>query len=110
MQRMKIGGQVGCRGALALAALALVACSSDDGASGENGDLAQGLIYEAGSSTFCVLDPTRGFDPTAGIRDGQRLLMVEAWYPVNSAIAADPAAKPARFGDYFAGDPALLER
>ncbi len=64
--------------------------------------------YVAGSTTFCVVDPSRGFDEAAGITDGQRLLLVEAWYPVEpSAVEQQPKAK---FGDYFANDRDLLLR
>ena len=67
-------------------------------------------LYAAGSATFCVRDPSRGFDPTAGLQDGERLILVEAWYPIDAATAADPSAQRTRFGDYFAGDPELLLR
>lgn len=67
-------------------------------------------LYAAGSATFCVRDASRGFDPTAGMQDGERLLLVEAWYPIDAALARDPAAHRTRFGDYFAGDPELLLR
>jgi hypothetical protein len=43
------------------------------------------------------------------VTDGQRLLLVEAWYPVEAA-AVEGAARRTRFGDYFAGDPELLVR
>jgi dienelactone hydrolase len=66
--------------------------------------------YAAGSATFCVRDPSRGFDPTAGMQDGERLILVEAWYPIDAATGSDPAAQRTRFGDYFAGDPELLLR
>jgi dienelactone hydrolase len=72
-------------------------------------ELGAAARYEAGSATFCVADPKRGFDPTAGVTDGQRLLLVEAWYPVEAAVA-ESAARRTRFRDYFADDPELLVR
>jgi dienelactone hydrolase len=66
--------------------------------------------YAAGSATFCVRDASRGFDPTGGIVDGERLILVEAWYPVDLAVASDPSAHRTTFGDYFHGDPELLLR
>jgi dienelactone hydrolase len=70
----------------------------------------QAPLYAAGSATFCVRDASRGFDPTAGMSDGERLIIVEAWYPVEAGIASDPTARRTRFGDYFANDPDLLLR
>jgi dienelactone hydrolase len=64
--------------------------------------------FVAGSTTFCVIDPSRGFDEAAGMSDGLRLLIVEAWYPV--APEAVEGQEKARFGDYFANDPDLLQR
>ena len=64
--------------------------------------------YAAGSATFCVVDPSRGFDEAGGVREGQRLLVVEAWYPVDPQAVAGRA--PSQFGDYFAGDRELLLR
>jgi dienelactone hydrolase len=97
---------------LALFALALSGCSSGD--TGDEPPEALGTAlaaqYAAGSATFCITDPSRGFDPTAGVDDGERLLIVEAWYPTESAISNDPSAIRTRFGDYFAGDPELLLR
>lgn len=64
--------------------------------------------YQAGSTTFCVVDNERGFDEAGGIYGGRRLLVVEAWYPIDPAVAErQPLSK---YGDYFAGDRELLER
>lgn len=64
--------------------------------------------YQAGSTTFCVVDSKRGFDAAGGLSGGRRLLVVEAWYPIDLAVAErQPLSK---YGDYFAGDRALLER
>jgi dienelactone hydrolase len=90
-------------------AVALACSSSEEAEPAELGtaSLAQ---YAAGSATFCITDPTRGFDPTAGVVDGERLLIVEAWYPVDTAVASSPSATRTRFGDYFRGDADLLLR
>jgi len=64
--------------------------------------------YVAGSTSFCVLDASRGFDETGGIPDGQRLILVEAWYPVEPEAAQGQPLSI--FGDYFAGDRDLLLR
>jgi dienelactone hydrolase len=86
-------------------------CSSDDEAAPneETGQLQQAQ-YAAGSATFCVRDSSRGFNPTGNINDGERLILVEAWYPTDAAISTAPGATLARFGDYFADDPELLLR
>jgi dienelactone hydrolase len=64
--------------------------------------------YQAGSTTFCVVDNKRGFDEAGGVSGGRRLLVVEAWYPIDAAVAErQPLSK---YGDYFAGDRELLER
>lgn len=84
-------------------------CSSDDADATPRGSL-RAPLYAAGSATFCVRDPSRGFDPTAGMADGERVIIVEAWYPVDRAIERDASARRARFGDYFAGDADLLLR
>ncbi len=97
------------RGSLCLAAVLTVGCSDSDAPVGDDIELGS-APFEAGSTTYCVVDPSRGFDETAGIMDGQRLLIVEAWYPVDREHATDPAAVPATFGDYFANDPELLLR
>ena len=98
------------------AAVALVFGLSCLGCSAEGRKIADDIdqlaepLYAAGSSTFCVRDASRGFDPTGGMQDGERLILVEAWYPVDAAIANDASARRTRFGDYFAGDPDLLLR
>ncbi|MBV9946139.1 MAG: hypothetical protein JOZ69_04755 [Myxococcales bacterium] len=66
--------------------------------------------FEAGSASFCVVDPSRPWDSAGGFTDGQRVLVVEAWYPAPAGFARSPQAKRTTFGDYFAGDPALLLR
>jgi dienelactone hydrolase len=67
-----------------------------------------GQRFEAGSTTFCVLDPSRGFDDAAGVTDGQRLVIVEAWYPIEPrATRHHPQAT---FADYFARDRELMLR
>lgn len=97
-------------------ALALVVAAGGLGCSSDGRPIADDIeqlaapLYAAGSATFCVRDPSRGFDPTAGVQDGERLLLVEAWYPIDPAAAADPSTQRTRFGDYFAGDPELLLR
>lgn len=97
-------------------ALALVVAAGGFGCSSEDRPIADDIeqlaapLYAAGSATFCVRDPSRGFDPTAGLQDGERLILVEAWYPIDAATGADPSAQRTRFGDYFAGDPELLLR
>lgn len=64
--------------------------------------------YQAGSTTFCVVDRRRGFDQAGGVPGGRRVLVVEAWYPIDPAVAErQPLSK---YGDYFAGDRELLER
>lgn len=64
--------------------------------------------YQAGSTTFCVVDPKRGFDEAGGVSDGRRVLVVEAWYPIEPSVAERrPLGK---YGDYFGGDRELLER
>ncbi len=64
--------------------------------------------YQAGSTTFCVVDNKRGFDEAGGVSGGRRVLVVEAWYPIDPAVAErQPLSK---YGDYFAGDRELLER
>jgi dienelactone hydrolase len=96
---------------LLLGSAAAFACTDEEtlDTREEIGALAAGQ-YAAGSATFCVTDSTRGFDPTAGIDDGERLLLVEAWYPVDRTISTSPTAALTRFGDYFDNDPALLMR
>ncbi len=96
------------RAVVCAAALASAGCSLDHGARAETLGLQSVPTYEAGSSTFCITDSGHGFDPTAGIADGQRVLIVEAWYPIDAAAAE--GAERARFGDYFARDPELLAR
>jgi dienelactone hydrolase len=95
-------------GAALLGAGAL-GCSSDDDDPGAGNGTAT-AAYGAGNATFCVTDTSRGFDPTAGVGDGHRLLIVEAWYPTAAATASDPTAVRTRFGDYFANDADLLLR
>jgi dienelactone hydrolase len=64
--------------------------------------------YEAGSTTFCVVDNKRGFDEAGGVSGGRRVIVVEAWYPIDPAVAErQPLGK---YGDYFGGDRELLER
>jgi dienelactone hydrolase len=94
-----------------LGVAAALGCGDGDepGATGSLG----APLYAAGSATFCVRDASRGFDPTAGMADGERLIIVEAWYPV--ALEMDSAqtgsgAQRAIFGDYFDNDPELLLR
>src|SRR5687767_8882101 len=67
-----------------------------------------GPRYEAGSTTFCVLDPSRGFDDAGGVTDGQRLIIVEAWYPIEQRAARHHPQ--ATFADYFARDRELMLR
>jgi dienelactone hydrolase len=94
-----------------LLAVATLGCSSDDGAPATStGSIRSALEYEAGSTTFCLTDEARGFNPTGGIVDGRRLVIVEAWYPTAAATAQDPEAVRTRFGDYFASDAELLLR
>ncbi|HXX68208.1 MAG TPA: hypothetical protein VEK07_13545 [Polyangiaceae bacterium] len=66
--------------------------------------------FEAGSASFCIVDPSRPWDSAGGILDGQRVIIVEAWYPVAPGFGRNPGARRAIFGDYFAGDPGLLLR
>lgn len=66
--------------------------------------------FEAGSASFCIVDPNRPWDSAGGFTDGQRVVIVEAWYPVPSGFSRRPEAKRTTFGDYFAGDPGLLLR
>lgn len=89
---------------------ATAACSALLGATAPAtaGDGAAEPRYVAGSTTFCVVDSSRGFDETGGIMDGKRLIMVEAWYPVDAGAAQGHALT--KFGDYFAGDRELLLR
>jgi dienelactone hydrolase len=84
-------------------------CQSDEKGVDATGSV-QAPLYAAGSATFCVRDATRGFDPTAGMVDGERLIIVEAWYPVDANVASAPGSRRARFGDYFADDAELLLR
>lgn len=111
MARSEVG--MGCRGAwTALAALWAIGglgCDDGDGSPANSGTV-QAALYAAGSATFCVRDASRGFDPTAGMTDGERLIIVEAWYPIDPSIASDASAQRATFGDYFNGDPELLLR
>ncbi|HTV22581.1 MAG TPA: hypothetical protein VMG12_28025 [Polyangiaceae bacterium] len=93
----------------ALSACAALGCDDDDHPMAATGSAAQPL-YAAGSATFCVRDATRGFDPTGGMADGERLIIVEAWYPVEASFAAGSSARLATFGDYFDNDPELLLR
>ncbi|HWO14881.1 MAG TPA: hypothetical protein VNN80_35500 [Polyangiaceae bacterium] len=109
MSLVHFGGARSLTIALVLGAGGL-ACSSGDRPLANEIDQLSAPLYAAGSATFCVRDASRGFDPTGGMRDGERLILVEAWYPVDAAIASDPAAHRTRFGDYFAGDPELLLR
>jgi platelet-activating factor acetylhydrolase isoform II len=86
-------------------------CSSDDDEPAQSvGTTTSALEYEAGNTTFCLTDEGRGFNPTGGIADGRRLVIVEAWYPTAAATAQDPDAVRTRFGDYFASDADLLLR
>jgi len=86
--------------ALALAAAGLVATPSWAGSHGPR--------FAAGSTTFCVTDSSRGFDDAAGLTDGERLILVEAWYPIEPRAAEHHPQ--ATFADYFAGDRELLLR
>jgi dienelactone hydrolase len=86
-----------------------IGCGEDESPSTEAGSL-QAPLYAAGSATFCVRDATRGFDPTAGMLDGERLIIVEAWYPIDPSVAGAASSRRTRFGDYFADDPELLLR
>ena len=56
-----------------------------------------GPRFAAGSTTFCVTDPSRGFDDAAGVTDGERLILVEAWYPTEPHAAEQHP--PATFAD-----------
>ena len=67
-----------------------LACSSNEEDPVEELGTASLAQYAAGSATFCITDPTRGFDPTAGVVDGERLLIVEAWYPVDTRRREQP--------------------
>lgn len=94
-----------------LLGVATLGCSSDDDAPATNtGSTSSALEYEAGNTTFCLTDEDRGFNPTGGIVDGRRLVIVEAWYPTAAATAEDPEAVRTKFGDYFASDADLLLR
>jgi dienelactone hydrolase len=42
--------------------------------------------------------------------DGERLIIVEAWYPVDTSVATASSSQRTRFGDYFANDAELLLR
>jgi dienelactone hydrolase len=93
-----------------LGACSALACSDGDaGNSTATGSLGAPL-YAAGSATFCVRDATRGFDPTAGMLDGERLIIVEAWYPIAAQTGSGGGAQRTRFGDYFGNAPELLLR
>jgi dienelactone hydrolase len=107
---MKVMRNSGRTGAALLLGALVAGCSSGGGSDTPTLVLTSVPAYEAGSATFCVRDPSRGFDPTAGMQDGQRLVIVEAWYPIEVATAQAASAVPAKFGDYFAGDPELLLR
>jgi len=91
-------------------ATALLALAAESSRAAEPGVAAAptSARYAAGSTTFCVVDPSRGFDEAGGVREGQRLLVVEAWYPVDPQAVTGRA--PSQFGDYFAGDRELLLR
>jgi dienelactone hydrolase len=112
-RRIVAGGWNGASSVLgvlgALLSLGGLGCSDGDDSTTPTGTL-QAPLYAAGSTTFCVRDATRGFDPTAGMTDGERLIIVEAWYPVEATIASDGSAQRARFGDYFDNDLELLLR
>lgn len=95
---------------LLLGSSVLLACSSEDPAPSADIQTLSQAQYAAGSATFCVTDPSRGFDPTAGITEGERLLLVEAWYPIDAAVANGGSVRRTRFSDYFAGDTELLLR
>lgn len=92
-------------GAMLLSSAVLVAHASQAPAAEPRRPTAR---YEAGSTTFCVIDYRRGFDEAGGISEGRRVLVVEAWYPIDPAVAErQPLGK---YGDYFGGDRELLER
>jgi hypothetical protein len=64
--------------------------------------------FAAGSTTLCVVDAARGFDEAGGVVDGQRVILVEAWYPIDQrATRHHPLVT---FADYFAGDRELMLR
>jgi dienelactone hydrolase len=64
--------------------------------------------FAAGSTTLCVVDAARGFDEAGGVVDGQRLIVVEAWYPIDQrATRHHPLVT---FADYFAADRELMLR
>jgi dienelactone hydrolase len=95
----------------AIAGTATLGCSSDDDEPAmSTGSTGSALTYEAGNTTFCLTDEGRGFNPTGGIVDGRRVVIVEAWYPTAAATADDPDAVRTRFSDYFANDADLLLR
>jgi dienelactone hydrolase len=94
---------------LSIGTILVLGCDSREDRSTETGSL-QAPLYAAGSATFCVRDVSRGFDPTAGMRDGERLIIVEAWYPIDPSLAGAATSRRARFGDYFGNDPDLLLR
>jgi dienelactone hydrolase len=94
----------------ALGALTALGCDSDDPTQTPAAGSLAAPLYAAGSATFCVRDATRGFDPTAGMADGERLIIVEAWYPVDAQTGSQGGAQRAIFGDYFDNDPELLLR
>src|SRR5262245_29903000 len=99
MEFVRLGGVQRVALALVVAAGGL-GCSSEDRPIADDIDQLAEPLYAAGSATFCVRDPSRGFDPTAGLQDGERLILVEAWYPIDAAIVSDASAQHARFGDY----------
>jgi len=72
------------------------------------GDESASPRYAAGTTSYCVVDTTRGFDVAGGVSDGQRLVLVQAWYPIERRAARRFPLQT--FADYFAGDRELMLR
>ncbi len=62
--------------------------------------------YAIGSGTLFIHDESRGYDSTAGIDDGVRILITEIWYPVDHEVIATGTGslRRATYGDYVFGD------
>lgn len=72
------------------------------------GDHPHDSRFAAGTTAYCVVDESRGFDVAGGVADGQRLVLVQAWYPVEPRAARRFPLQS--FADYFAGDRELMLR
>ncbi|HTV22457.1 MAG TPA: hypothetical protein VMG12_27400, partial [Polyangiaceae bacterium] len=77
------------RGSASVAAALLGTCVASTSHAGDrhSGEHSGEPRYAAGTTAYCVVDDSRGFDVAGGVSDGQRIVLVQAWYPTERRAA-----------------------